>query len=110
MSGGYQDKILSDDSDFIKIEYFGQRKGGRDYLIQNGAYFFIKENKKYKLLGKVSSVEYEGIKNQINVYTLIIKKENDVFPIFCVKNDICDYFGWPRLNSFERTHGIIQHK
>ena len=49
MSGCYQDKILSDDSDFITIEYFGQRKGGRDYLIQNDAFFFIKENKKYIL-------------------------------------------------------------
>jgi hypothetical protein len=72
----------------------------------------VKENnsREYKLLGKVSSVVFKGIENNINVYTLVIEKEINVTRLFRVKNDICDYFGWPRLNSFEVTHGIIEHK
>lgn len=110
MSGKYNDKVLQDDIVQTTIEYCGQKKGGRDHLITEGAFVFIKEKSGYKLLGKVNKVEYKGKENGVNVYTLVIQKEANILRTFNVKNDICDYFGWPRLNNFERTHGIIEHK
>jgi hypothetical protein len=110
MSGKYNDKVLKEDTIQTTIEYCGQTKGGRDHLITEGAFVFIKEKSAYKLLGKVIIVEYKGKENGINVYTLVIQKEANILRTFNVKNDICDYFGWPRLNNFERTHGIIEHK
>lgn len=109
MSGKYNDKILFDDDIQTIAEYCGQTKGGRDHLIGNGAFVFIKE-KGYKFLGKVTSAKLKGKENGINVYTLVIQKETNILKTFRVKNEICNYFGWPQLNSFERTHGIIQHK
>lgn len=111
-TGVYNDTVLFENDTQVGIDYCGQRKGGKDHLIRPGAFFFVKENnsREYKLLGKVSSVVFKGIENNINVYTLVIEKEINVTRLFRVKNDICDYFGWPRLNSFEVTHGIIEHK
>ena len=110
MSGEYNDKILLDDENQKTVEYCGQTKGGRDHLIGVGAFVFIKEKGAYKLSGKVISAEYKGKENEINVYTLVIQKEINILRTFRVKNDICDHFGWPRLNRFECTHGIIEHK
>ena len=110
ISGEYNDKILFDDDIQKIVEYCGQTKGGRDHLIGVGAFVFIKEKGAYKLSGKVTSVEYKGKENGINVYTLVIQKETNILRTFRVKNDICDHFGWPRLNRFECTHGIIEHK
>jgi hypothetical protein len=110
MSHKYNDKVLSEDDHTLTIEYCGQTKGGRDHLIDVGAYLFIKEKDGYKLSGRVSSVEYKGMENGIKVFTLVIQKEPEVGRRFRVKNNICQYFGWPELNNFERTHGIIEHK
>ncbi len=110
MSGEYNDKIVLDGETLKTLEYCGQTKGGRDHLIGVGAFVFIKEKGAYKLSGKVISAEYKGKENEINVYTLVIQKEINILRTFRVKNDICDHFGWPRLNRFECTHGIIEHK
>ena len=110
MSGKYNDKILFEDENQITIDYCGQNSGQRDYLICVGAFVFVKEKGIYKLLGIVSSLEYKGKENGINVFTLVINKEIKILRSFRIKNDICDYFGWPRLNRFECTHGIIPHK
>ena len=74
ISGEYNDKILFDDDIQKIVEYCGQTKGGRDHLIGVGAFVFIKEKGAYKLSGKVTSVEYKGKENGINVYTLVIQK------------------------------------
>jgi len=110
MSQKYNDKILSEDNDQMTVEYCGQAKGGRDHLIDVGAFLFIKEKEGYKLSGSVSSAQYKGMENGIRVFTLVIQKETELIRRFRVKNDICQYFGWSELNSFERTHGIIEHK
>ena len=110
MSGEYNDKVLLDDDNQKIVEYCGQKKGGRDHLIGVDAFVFIKEKGEYKLLGNVISSQYKGKENGINIYTLVIQKETNILRTFRVKNDICDHFGWPRLNRFECTHGIIEHK
>jgi|LauGreDrversion4_2_1035121.scaffolds.fasta_scaffold212385_3 hypothetical protein len=110
MSHKYNDKILSEDAETITVEYCGQAKGGRDYLIGVGAFLFIKEKKGYKLAGRVNTVQYKGIENRIKVFILVIQKEKEIMERFRIKNDICQYFGWPELNSFQITHGIIEHK
>lgn len=111
-TGVYNDTILLENETQVVIDYCGQRKGGKNYLIRPDAFFFVKEKNinGYKLLGKVSSVAYKGVENNIKVYTLVIEKEINITRVFRVKNDICEYFGWPSLNSFEVTHGIIEHK
>jgi hypothetical protein len=110
MSHKYNDRVLSEDNETITIDYCGQTKGGRDYLIDVGAYLFIKEKNGYKLRGNVKSVQYKGIENGIKVFTLVVQKQLETTRLFRVKNDICQYFNWPELNNFERTHGIIEHK
>ena len=109
MSGKYDDEIIEEDDNIIVIKYCGQTSGRRDYLIIPDALLFCKQNNKYKLLGCVISVDSIEVENNINVYKLVVQKEKNIQQLFRVKNDICDYFGWKKLNRFEQTHGIIQH-
>ncbi len=112
MSGKYNDEIINETENFMEINYCGQTSGRRDHLIAPNALLFGKNNKKYKLLGKVISVECidVDVENNNKLYKLYIQKEKNVQKLFRIKNDICDYFGWARLNDYERTNGIIQHR
>jgi hypothetical protein len=112
----YNDNIVYEDDDIIIIEYYGQKSGGRDHLIQNNAKMVIldKENKR-KYVGDVCHCLNIGSKNvmgknkiyNINLYKLIIMKKEPI--TVRVKKDLCDKLGLSGMNSFERTHGITLH-
>lgn len=110
MSGKYDDEVINETENYMEINYWGQTSGRRDHLIAPNALLFGKNNKKYKLLGKIISVEYIDVENNVKLYKLYVKKEKNIQQTFRIKNDICDYFGWQRLNDYECTNGIIQHR
>jgi hypothetical protein len=108
-SGEYRDKTFYESDNIIIIKYFGQRKGGRDHLITEGAYFFIKDEKlekpnMYTFKGKVKLVSKLPKEEGINVYELVICKEEPVQ--FRIKKDAYSHFKW---NTEDVMSGIIKH-
>ena len=44
-TGEYKDETFYESNSILIVKYFGQRKGGRDHLLEEGAFFFIKDDK-----------------------------------------------------------------
>ena len=105
----YPDSTQFESETTLIVKYSGQTSKRRDHLISEGNYFFKKEINGWKYKGiviYVSSIRNNNVRENVNIYELVIKKGNDI-PHFKTKNEACEYFGWIKLNNFERTHGII---
>ena len=108
-TGQYKDKTLYESSNIIVVKFFGQKEGGRDHLIEEGNYFFIKdeeleESKRYTYKGRVSLVSKLPKENGINVFELVITKEDP--KQFRIKTDAYSHFNW---KGKEVVAGIIKH-
>lgn len=108
-TGQYRDKTFYESDNIMVVKYFGQKKGGRDYLITEGSYFFIKndkseESKRYTYKGRVTLVSELPKEEGINVYELVIRKEHPLQ--FRIKKDAYLHFRW---NTDDVMSGIIKH-
>ena len=107
--GEYKDETFYESNSILIVKYFGQRKGGRDHLLEEGAFFFIKDdklesNKRYTFKGKVRIISKLPIENNINVYELVVQKEEPIN--FRIKKDAYTHFGW---DTNDVMSGIIKH-
>jgi len=105
--GEYDDRTLFETNQNMVVKYFGQRCGGKDNLIVENSFFFLKKSNGYQYVGIVKSVSKLEKENNINVFELLIKKYTPIY--FRIKCDAAIHFGWKPLNRFEVTHGIIKH-
>jgi hypothetical protein len=103
-SGEYDDKTLIETDNNMIVKYFGQRKGGRDHLVEIGSYFFLKHTKGYTFKGRVINVSALEKENSINVFELVIDKKTPIE--FRIKKDAYSHFGW---NTEDVMSGIIKH-
>tara|TARA_B100000674_G_C37574035_1_gene793211 strand:- start:22 stop:381 length:360 start_codon:yes stop_codon:yes gene_type:complete len=108
-TGQYRDETFYESDNIMVVKYFGQKKGGRDHLIAAGNYFFIKdekleESKRYTYKGRVSLVSELPKEEGINVYELVIRKEEPVQ--FRIKKDAYSHFKW---DTDDVMSGIIKH-
>ena len=96
-----------------KVDYNGQKSHRRDHLIGLGSYFFVKAEKggPWELLGTVTSCVAQKKKDTdgTNIFSLTIDSLYIDPLTFRTKNNACEFFKWDQLNSFARTHGIIEH-
>tara|TARA_Y100001970_G_C13890868_1_gene678661 strand:+ start:351 stop:725 length:375 start_codon:yes stop_codon:yes gene_type:complete len=105
----YCDEILMEEENIIIIKFFGQRSGRRDNLIVKDAGLCIMNERNERVyIGKVLEVIPQEKINNINVYKLIVLKENEDI-IAKTKNGICSLLNLSRMNNFERTNGITKH-
>lgn len=52
---GYNDAVVQEEDDFVRVEFDGQNRGQKDHLVASGAYFFqqLQANTPLHLLGQV---------------------------------------------------------
>ena len=95
------------------VDYNGQKSRRRDHLVGKGCHFFVKTDKNaaWDLLGVVSICEEQPERDTdgTRIFSLTIKSVYNRPLSFRTKNMACEFFKCEPLNSFERTHGIIEH-
>ena len=95
------------------VDYNGQKSHRRDHLIGRDSYFFVKTEKggSWELLGTVTRCVAQKHKDTdgTTIFSLTIDRLYIDPLTFRTKNNACEFFKWDQLNSFERTHGIIEH-